>query len=290
MDVHVRPVGGALGAEVRGVDLTRLDDTLVDGVRRLLREHLVLFFPAQRLSVDAHQHLAEAFGEITANTYIPSVDDDHPGVTIHRSEDGYIADVWHSDGQARPDPVKVTIFHMIMCPSRGGDTMFANQHLVYERLSPPLQDLLEGLTALQRSGVNRTEEVAHPAVIVHPETGRKLLYVSRHHTVRFLELTSNESQPLLGYLFDLAERPEHTCRYQWSPGTVGIWDNLATVHYGVNDFTEPRVFHRVQVAGGELAGSARRWPTTDDDVQRTMVVKDGKAAVVGDLEQPLWAR
>ncbi len=289
-DVEIRAVSGCLGAEVRGIDLGRPDAGVVGALRRLLAEHLVLFFPDQPLSVDQHLGLGRALGPVSANAYIPSVDDDHPGVSVHRSEDGYIADVWHSDGQTRRAPVAVTILKMVTVPAKGGDTMWANQHAVYEALSAPIRDLLDGLTALQRSGVNPAEQTTHPAVIAHPATGRKLLYVSRHHTVRFSEMSIAESRALLDFLVAFAVQPEFVCRYRWAPGTVGIWDNLATQHYGVNDFDGPRVFHRVMVDGPDLAESAGRWPPADEGAPRTMVVKGGDKAVVGSITSKLWSR
>jgi taurine dioxygenase len=281
-------VSGALGAEVRGIDLESLDDCVVSTVRDLVHEHLVVFFPDQQLSVAGHHRLGAALGEITENSYTPGVDPAYPGVTVHRSEDGYVADVWHSDGQPRPAPVKFTIFKMITTPSRGGDTIWINQYRVYEQLSPPMRELLDGLTALQRSLVNPNEQSTHPAVLEHPVTGRKLLYVSKAHTVRFLELSLGESRALIDYLVDVATQPEYVCRYRWSPGTIGIWDNLATVHYGVNDFDEPRVFHRVMVQGPVLADRVERWPEFDDERPRTMVRKDGTAGVVGQMTEKLW--
>ena len=151
-----------------------------------------------------------------------------------------------------------------------------------------MRELLDGLTALQRSLVNPNEQTTHPAVLEHPVTGRKLLYVSNAHTVRFLELSLGESRALIDYLVDVAVQPENVCRYRWSPGAVGIWDNLATVHYGVNDFDEPRVFHRVMVQGPVLPGRVTRWPDFDDERPRTMLRKDGTAGVVGKMTEKLW--
>lgn len=283
-DLEVTPVGGALGAEVRGLDLAAVDDELVATIRRLLAEHLVVFFPDQELSVAAHLRLGQAFGDVVANTYIPIVDPDYPGVSLHRSEDGYVADVWHSDGQQHPAPVKLTILHMRTCPSRGGDTMWANQHAVYDALSAPLRELLDGLTAVQRSGVNPSEEATHPAVLEHPETGRRVLYVSKHHTVRFLELSAKESRVLIDYLVEFSVQPEYVCRYRWTPNAVGIWDNIGTQHYGVADFVEPRVFHRVMVAGVELPPRAGRWPALGDE-RRTVVVQGGGRGVIGQMSE-----
>ena len=103
-------------------------------------------------------------------------------------------------------------------------------------------------------------------------------------------MTVGESRALIDYLVTLAAEPEYVCRYRWSPGVVGIWDNLATQHYGVNDFTEPRVFHRVMIQGPTLPANAGRWPAIDDDTPRTMVTKDGSAAVVGEFTTDLWSR
>jgi taurine dioxygenase len=286
--MDIRPVSGALGVEVRGLDLEHLDDAGARTVRELVLEHLVVFFPDQQLSVGGHHRLGTALGEVVANSYTLPADPAFPGVTLHRSEDGYVADVWHSDGQPRPAPVKFTIFKMLTPPSRGGDTMWSNQQLVYERLSAPMRALLDGLTALQRSLVNPEVQASHPAVLTHPETGRKLLYVSRAHTVRFLELTQGESRALIDHLTDLAVQPEYTCRYRWAPGAVGIWDNLATAHYGVNDFDEPRSFHRVMVQGPELPSHAGVWPESRDGLPRTMVKNDGTAGVVGQMTEKLW--
>jgi taurine dioxygenase len=256
--VEVTRLSAALGAEVQGIDLARADGDLVSEIRCLLQEHLVLFFREQHLSVEAHVRLGEALGGIYRNPAIEPVDEEHPGASIHRGD--YVTNYWHSDGQPRRNPVRVTILKMVTCPSSGGDTMWANQHAAYEELSAPIRDLLDGLTAQHTSAAYEEERWTHPAVLLHPETGRKLLYVSRHNTVRLLELSPGESDALLGYLFDWSVRPDLVCRYRWTAGTVAIWDNLATLHYALADFDEPRVTHRVMVDGSELEDFARRWP------------------------------
>jgi taurine dioxygenase len=213
--MDVRAVSGALGVEVRGIDLDGGRAEIAQLVRDLVHEHLVVFFPEQSLSVAGHHALGSAFGEIVQNSYTPSADERFPGVTEHRSEDGYVADVWHSDGQPRPAPTSYTIFKMVTAPSRGGDTVWANQQRVYERLSPPLRELLDGLTALQRSLVNPDQQSTHPAVMEHPVTGRRFLYVSKAHTVRFLELSVAESTALIDHLVAMATEMENICRYRW---------------------------------------------------------------------------
>ena len=248
--MDIRPVSGALGVEVRGLDLERLDDAGVQTVRELVLEHLVVFFPEQQLSVGGHHRLGTALGEVVANSYTLPADPEFPGVTLHRSEDGYVADVWHSDGQPRPAPVKFTIFKMLTPPSRGGDTMWSNQQLVYERLSTPMRAMLDGLTALQRSLVNPDVQATHPAVLTHPETGRKLLYVNHSYTVGFEGMTEAESKPLLNYLLDHGHRPEFTCRFRWEPGSVAFWDNRVCKHLAVHDAGPyKRMMRRIQICG-----------------------------------------
>ena len=282
--MDIRQLSGALGAEVRGIDL---EDTDAATIRQLVLDHLVVTFPDQHLSVGGQLRLAESLGDVIANTFTQQADPAHPGVTVHRAADGYVADVWHSDGQPQPAPVKFTMLHMLEVPERGGDTVWTNQCRVFEKLSPPLQVMLRELTALQRSLVNPNEESTHPAVIEHPETGRELLYVSRAHTVRFLELTLAESRALLAHLFDIAQTPEFTCRYRWTPGTVGLWDNVATVHYAVNDYDEPRSFNRVMVAGPVLPERVSHWPDAADTRQRVLR-RDGATSVVGAATEKLW--
>ena len=287
--MQIRAASGALGVEVRGIDLDTIDSTAIQTIRDLVHEHLVVFFPDQDLSLAGQRRFGLLLGDIVTNSYTPQVNDAVPGVTIHRSEDGYVADVWHSDGQPRRAPVQFTIFKMLTAPDRGGDTLWINQYRVYESLSAPLRDLLDGLTTVQQSLVNPHEQATHRAVIEHPVTRRKLLYVSKAHTKRFVELTLAESRAIIDYLVDFAMQPEFMCRYRWSAGAVGIWDNLATVHYGVNDFDEPRVFHRVMVQGPDLSPGNDRWAPAPDRTPRTMVRHDGTTGVVGEMNEPLWA-
>lgn len=161
-------------------------------------------------------------------------------------------------------------------PSAGGDTLFANMYQAYETLSPTLQRMLDGLVALNSSAkadVSKTREdrmkegaradaqkeylAAHPAVRVHPETGRKALYVNIAHTTCFEGMTPQESAPILRYLFQHQVRPEFTCRFRWRPGSIAFWDNRCAQHNPVNDYDgHRRVMHRVTLAGDKPAGTA----------------------------------
>jgi taurine dioxygenase len=154
-------------------------------------------------------------------------------------------------------------------PPVGGDTLFANQYLAYEALSEGLRRILDGLSAINTSAkadVSRTREdrmrnearddarqeyvAEHPVVRVHPETGRKALYVNVAHTQRFRDMTEEESAPLLAFLFAHQTKPEFTCRFQWEPGSLAFWDNRCAQHNPINDYHGyRRVMHRITLAG-----------------------------------------
>ncbi len=259
--LDVRRVSGALGAEIRGLDLEHLTDGGFEALHAALIEHHVVFLPDQALSPDGHVALARRFGEIEIHPFIPKLDDEHPEVVVLDGDRGARADVWHTDVTWSEHPPMASILHMVICPTSGGDTMFTNQHLVYESLSAPMRDLLDGLTAVHTAAVfGHPEQAAeHPVVRVHPETGRQSLYVNRQFTSHIPQLRRAESDALLAHLYSFSEQPQFQCRYGWAPGGVGIWDNRCTQHYAVNDYDEPRLIQRVTILGDDPQGSPPRW-------------------------------
>lgn len=259
--LDVRPVSGALGAEIRGMDLEHLSTDEFDALHALLLEHHVVFLPDQELSPEGHVALGARFGEIEIHPFIPKLDDEHQEIVVLDGDRGARADVWHTDVTWSQHPPIASILHMIVCPTRGGDTMFTNQHLVYEALSAPMRDLLDGLTAIHTAAVfgHPEQGAEHPAVRTHPETGRRSLYVNRQFTSHVPQLRRAESDALLAYLFAFSEQPQFQCRYRWEPGGVGIWDNRCTQHHAVNDYDEPRLIQRVTVLGDDPQGSPPRW-------------------------------
>ncbi len=265
--LEVQPISGTLGAEVRGVDLADLDDATWGAVRRAWLDHLVLFFPGQHLAPDAHVALGRRLGEPEIHPFIPKLDEAHPEIVVLDSERGGKADVWHTDVTFSPTPPLASILQMNVCPSRGGDTMWTNQYLVYESLSAPLRDLVDGLTAVHTATPFGHPEITatHPAVREHPETGRRSLFVNRTFTSHFVELRRSESDVLLEYLCRWSEQPQFQCRYRWHEGDVGMWDNRCTQHYAINDYDEKRVIQRVTVLGPAPFGGAPKWqPFTAD--------------------------
>ena len=171
---------------------------------------------------------------------------------------------------------------MLRCPPVGGDTLWSSTYRAYEELSPPLQELCEGLTAIHNAEPHgRPEKMhRHPLVRVHPETGRKVLYVNEHFTRRIVELSRVESDVLLGHLTRWVGSPRFTVRYQWRPNTVAMWDNRCTQHSVLNDFEGERVIQRVTVMGDEVRGSEPRWAPYErpggrsDTIRHDRLLKD----------------
>jgi taurine dioxygenase len=254
-----RLLTGSLGAEVTGVDLANLDATQWSQIRELWHEHLVLFFPDQRLDPDAHIQFARRFGEAEIHPYIAKLDADHQEIVVIAGERGQ-ADNWHSDVTFSPTPPMASILQMVTCPRRGGDTMWSNQYLAYDTLSAPMRSFIDGLTAVHTAEPFGHPEACatHPVVRVHPETGRRALYVNRTFTSHIVELGREESTALLNFLYAWCEQPKLQCRYHWSEGTIAVWDNRCTQHYAIDDYDTMRVIQRVTIVGDTPRGLTGR--------------------------------
>ena len=268
--IEVRPVAGALGAVVRGVDIARpLEDEVIAEVRQAFLDHLVVFIRDQKLTPQAQLAFAQRFGqpmEYPQLKGLPECPLVTPVVKLEHERVNF-GGVWHSDTSYLARPPMASMLYAVETPPRGGDTLFANQYLAYQTLSEGLQQTLAGLVGVNSSAkadVSKTREDRlrdagaelkvligeHPVVRTHPETGRKALYLNFGHTARFRDWTEQESAPLLDYLFMHQVKPEFTCRFQWEPGSLAFWDNRCAQHYPVNDYHGfRRVMHRVTLEG-----------------------------------------
>jgi alpha-ketoglutarate-dependent taurine dioxygenase len=274
-NLEIRPFGGALGAEVFGVDLSAdLDDEVIAALRAAWLEHLVLFFPDQQLTAQRQIGFASRFGEVTAAHPIEPPLQDEPRVLPVDSAYGQ-TDFWHSDVTFMARPPMASLLYAIKLPPAGGDTMWANTRLAYETLAEPLRRLCDELTAYHYAAdyaaaaeagegkewdgkpVKKMLPVEHPVVRRHPETGRNALFVNPGFTVGISGFNGPQSTDLLRLLYKHATQPELICRYRWRPGSVAFWDNRATMHYGVHDYgTARRVMHRVTLRGDRPTGPA----------------------------------
>jgi alpha-ketoglutarate-dependent taurine dioxygenase len=268
---NVRPIAGAIGAEILGVDLREPQPDLIAAIRAAWLEHLVVFFRDQDLSADQFLALARAFGEPVEYPFVKGLAG-YPQITpVIKLEHEKVnfGGLWHSDTAYLERPPMATMLIARETPPRGGDTLFANMYLAYETLSSGMRRMLDGLVVVNSSAkadVTKTREdrvrdsantdarkeyvAEHPAVRTHPETGRKALYVNGGHALCFRDMSVEESAPLLNYLFAHATRPEFTCRFRWEGGSIALWDNRCTQHNPVNDYHGyRRVMHRVTLAG-----------------------------------------
>jgi alpha-ketoglutarate-dependent taurine dioxygenase len=274
---EVRPIAGALGAEIAGVDLSRdLDDETVAALRRAWLQHLVLFFRDQDLPPAHFLAFARRFGEPIEYPFVKGLDEFPEIIPVLKLETERVnfGGIWHSDTAYLDVPPVAGVLVARGVPPPGADTEFANMYLAYETLSDGMKRLLDGLVAVNSSAaadVSRTREdrlkdsaradakreytSAHPVVRVHPETGRRALYVNVAHTVRFEGMTQEESAPLLQYLYRHQVRAELTCRFRWSPGSLAFWDNRCAQHNAINDYHgHRRLLHRITLAGDKPTG------------------------------------
>jgi taurine dioxygenase len=271
---EIRPIAGALGAEIAGIDLAQdLDDGAIAAIRRAWLDHLVIFFRDQNLSPERFLAFARHFGEAVEYPFISGIEGFPlitPVIKLEHERVNF-GGLWHSDTAYLERPPMGTMLVAREVPRVGGDTLFANMYLAYETLSAGMQRLLDGLAAVNssakadvtktredrirdgaRADAQREYEALHPVVRTHPETGRKALYVNPGHTVRFQDMAEAESAPLLQYLFAHQHRPEFTCRFRWEVGSIAFWDNRCTQHNPINDYHGfRRVMHRVTLAGDE---------------------------------------
>lgn len=260
---QVDRLAGSLGAEIRGVQLAGADAERAAAVQRLLLEHQVLFFPEQDITVEEHVALGEMFGPVEAHPNLKNPFTQHPKLFELAATRGGIADEWHTDITFEDEPSVLSVLHMVKCPPTGGDTMWTSLYAAYDELSAPMQAMCEGLTALHDAlPHNQPDKMAvHPVVRVHPQTGRKALYVNEHFTRRIVELNAQESQALLAHLTSWVSSPRFTVRYHWSPHTIAIWDNRCTQHFVLNDFEGERIIQRVTVMGDQPKGAkSPQWP------------------------------
>jgi taurine dioxygenase len=275
--IKVEPLSCALGAELSNVDLgvASRDAGLVAEIRALLLKHRVLFFRDQDLSRAEHVAFARWFGELEDHPVAGS-DPEHPGlVRIYKSPDtpnDRYENAWHTDATWREKPPFGCVLRCIECPPVGGDTMWANMVLAYEKLPENVKAQIAGLRARHSIEASfgaampiekrlalhaQFPDAEHPVVRTHPETGEKVLFVNaftthftNFHTaanVRVGQDYTHGAPQLLQYLISQAQIPEYQVRFRWKPNSVAMWDNRSTQHYAVMDY--PPCHRKMERAG-----------------------------------------
>lgn len=262
-ELRIRRFGYALGAELTGVDLARpVPDDVVAEIRRAWTEHIMLCFPGQNLDAAQMASACRRFGELDDNRHSPELRHashldvlnlvNKPAAPVNgRSAVTVKADLWHSDFSHHERPTMISLLLAKVLPDVGGDTMFANMYMAYDALSKTFRDVINQLSAvhdysLGRLYANSSPEqqakskllnppVIHPLVRIHPETGRRALYVSSK--IRYVVgMTEDESRPLIDFLYAHATSPPFVYRHRWSVNDFVLWDNRCSVHAAVEDY------------------------------------------------------
>lgn len=261
--IEVAPSGGALGAAVTGVDLAdELADAVVAEIRQAWLKHLVLSFPDQPLNDDQYLRFARTLGVPIEYPFVAPVPG-YPEITEIRKEPNdtiNFGGMWHSDTVYLDRPPMASMLLAVEVPPVGGNTQFANMYLAYDRLPEPLKAAVNGRRARNsstaaasvRTNADRTKEFLseHPAVRVHPETGRSALYLNVAHTVGLVGVPDDESQPVLDAIFEHQVQPEFVWELEWAPHTIALWDNRCVQHNPLNDYQgHRRVMRRITLQG-----------------------------------------
>ncbi len=264
--IFVEPLTCAIGAELKGVNLgdAARDAELFAEIKALLLRHKVLFLRDQNLTRAEHVAFAKRFGALEDHPIVGS-DPDHPGlVRIYKSPENppdRYENAWHTDATWREAPPMGAVLRCVECPPVGGDTMWANMELAYERLPDHVKTQIEGLRAshsiessfgaampIEKRLALKAQypDAEHPVVRTHPETGAKVLFVNgftthftNYHTparIRVGQDANPGAALLLNYLISQAFIPEYQVRWRWQPNSVAIWDNRCTQHYAVMDY------------------------------------------------------
>ncbi len=268
--LSIRPLTPTIGAEIEGIDLSApLDADAVADIRQALLDHLVLFFRDQLMTPEQQFRFSEYFAPVMIPT-IDTISTAQPGVTVidQIAPKGEYTDRWHTDHTFVEETPLGAVLRAVELPASGGDTCFASMYAAYDALSPDMQRFLENLDAvhstemmsralahLENVETRQERQAIHPIVRVHPETGRKLLFVCGNFTTRIVGLSDAESDALLGMLFQHIKDPAFQCRFHWEVNSVAFWDNRCTQHCAIPDYTERRLMQRTMILGDRPFGT-----------------------------------
>ena len=276
----IQPTGGALGADVHGIDLSRdLDRPTYDMLADAWAKHFVLRFSGQKLDDDALMRFSRNWGELdrtpvgTAGQKVNGVAanavDWISNVKVEGKPIGGLGayeSVWHTDMSYNPLPPRASLLYALECPSSGGDTGFCNMELAYESLPADLKKAIQGKTCTHDSSRNSAGELRrgakettdpretpgahHPLVRKHPVTGRSALFLGRRVGAYIQGLPVEESETLLNALWAHASQQQFAWYQRWRVGDLMMWDNRNVMHRRDSfDDTARRLMHRTQIVG-----------------------------------------
>ena len=273
--INVTPLSSAIGAEIGNVDISKdLSSTVITEIRSALLEHLVIFFRDQDLSnPERHKMFTKYFGDLFIHPNF-NLGQNNPEMVYLTRKPGDTAaagEKWHADTTMMKNPPMGAILFALEVPDWGGDTLFANQYMAFENLSPGMKKLLMNLKAVhndsrvagpavslnsKRATKVRDDddwtltENSHPVIRTHPETLKKCLFVNSIYVHHFEGMSVEESQDLLEFLYTESTRPEYSCRFRWKNNSVAFWDNRCVQHLAIHDnHSATRRMQRTQIIG-----------------------------------------
>ena len=270
MSLQIHPLSYALGAELSGIDISKtLNDRTVSQIRSAFLEHSVLLFRDQPLTREQHVMFTRSLGEVDDNkSKVDDIAPDYreimvvtnkpaPGAKQAARMNKAVGEDWHTDVIHSPVPPMASLLRSVELPEVGGDTMFSNQYRAFDTLSDGMKKLIEGLhgvhigsgSRIDTSSAEREAEtkrrnppIAQPLVRVHPETGRKALYLTQR--LKYLVgMTAEESKPLIEYLCRHSTRPQFVYRHTWRKNDLIMWDNRCTMHIALGDYDKTQTRH-----------------------------------------------
>lgn len=270
--IKVTPLTPAIGGLVEGLDFTRpLDVETVRSLHEAWLDRGVLFFRNTQMGDQQLEDLLGYFGTPIAEPSAGSYGGDPNRRPVHGGDTSRTKGVperWHADATWIEKPPTATVLRMVQPPAPGGgDTLWANVGKAYEDLIEPLRNLLDHLAAVHwmypslaamnmKGATNNEVEWIHPVVSVHPETGRKSLFVNEAWTRAIVELPIDQSMHILAMLYSHIRSPHYSVRWRWAAGDVALWDNRAVQHFAVPDYDSPRIIQRAVTAGWKPRGPA----------------------------------
>jgi taurine dioxygenase len=262
MSMKITRLTGSIGGAVEGIDLNKgVDATTFKALHQAFLDNCVLIFRGQNIGPAAQVAFAKLWGDpVQQNPLLKHIDGFPELIQVTKiPKETASTEAWHYDSCYTPVPPKISILSAIIVPN-GGDTMWCNQYEAYDRLSPVMKKVLEGLRVrftglrlarMMGAGEEKIPSAVHPLVRTHPETKKKALYVGHRETAQQIEgMTPQESRPLLDYLYEHSTQPDNIYRHMWQKGDVVMWDNRCTMHYAVHDYGDAeRVLNRCTMAG-----------------------------------------
>ena len=269
--LNIKPLSGCIGAEIHGIDLTKLiTHELYIQLRECLVEYEVIFFRDQAITPAQQHALASMFGPLQSHPAYQTVEG-FPEISILEStaDKPTKIECWHSDMTFRQHPPLATVLRAQVVPDKGGDTLWASMTAAYRGLSKSMQDFLSTLTAVHDFSYGFKESLAepggqqrlaqalidnppvrHPVIRTHPESGKSVIFVNELFTRHIEGLSRSESDALLAFIFEHIRTPEYSCRFAWQPDSIAIWDNRSTQHKPINDyFPAHRRLERITIDG-----------------------------------------